>query len=91
MKVFDGIIINSDGTNFDPPIHPEMHKIEEKYPMCKSWGYNCMYCDKCPLGQYFKPSDEEEERILRERKELINKYILEHNPDMKEILERNKR
>ena len=90
MKVFAGKIINSDGTYFNPPIHPEIRKIQDRYPMCQSWCHESMYCDKCPLRNA-EPADEEEERILREHSELVSKYILEHNPDMETLIDHNRK
>lgn len=82
-------IINSDGTKYDPPVHPEMYKLEEKYPTCNSWGYKCMYCDKCMMGEHFKPANDEERRILEEHSKLVHEYTLEHNPDIKALLEKH--
>lgn len=84
-------IMNSDGTEYDPPVHPEYHKITDKYPKCRSWGYKCMYCGDCPYGDNFKPANDEEKRIIEEQSKMTWDYTLKHNPDIAELLSRHEK
>lgn len=72
-------LFNGDGTRFDPPeIEPYKQMVEQRFPRCKAYGYQCMFCDKCPSGEYFKwPSDCNE--ILEAQNLAVNHYINSHN------------
>ena len=70
-------ILNEDGTKFDPPINP----ISEKYKR-NCIDYTCMYCGRCPHGDYWKVPEEDREEYEKYRK-IINDYVMSHNPSMK--------
>lgn len=50
------ILFNEDGTRYQPPeIEPYKKLITERFPPCKyGASYQCMFCGKCPSGDYFK-------------------------------------
>ena len=48
-----------------------------------------MYCGDCPYGDNFKPANDEEKRIIEEQSKMTWDYTLNHNPDIRELLERN--
>lgn len=79
-------LVNEDGTPYDPPRLPEYLELKAKYPRCENWGYGCMFCNKCLLGDNFKPEDPEEEKILLRQGEAVRSYFFEHNPSIKERL-----
>lgn len=72
-------LFNGDGTRFDPPeIEPYKQMVEQRFPRCKAYGYQCMFCGRCPSGEYFKwPSDCNE--ILTAQNLAVNHYINSHN------------
>lgn len=72
-------LFNGDGTRFDPPqIEPYKKLVENRFPSCKAEGYQCMFCGKCPKGDYFKwPQDCEE--IVAAQELAVNHYINTHN------------
>ena len=84
--VFPLTIVNDDGTLYEPPILPEYEALKKKYPQCKGgFDYRCMYCNKCLLGDYFVPTDEDKP-ILKAQRLAIDTYILEHNPSIRELI-----
>lgn len=70
-------IVNEDGTVYDPPIIPEYAELKETYPTCELIGHGCTFCDKCLLGDYFKPT-EEEDMIIRTQQAVVRLYDLKH-------------
>lgn len=52
-------ILNEDGTEFCPPPNPLEEKWAKLYPACGSGGYKCVYCGKCPYGEYWKVPEED--------------------------------
>ena len=60
-------VINGDGTDYDPPKNPLAEKWEKLYPPCNTSGYSCMFCRKCPHGDYWKVPEEDTD--------TYNKYI----------------
>ena len=84
-------VINEDGTEISLPEVPEYTALKEKYPRCEWWGYDCMFCGKCPYGDYFKPSNEEEKLAIEKQSKATNEYICKHNLSIKELIERNKK
>lgn len=75
-------VVNDDGTEFNPPMLPEYNALIDKY-ICKSgFDYGCMYCNRCPLGDYFNPTDDEQD-IIQKQKALYNQYIIDHNPSLR--------
>ena len=81
-------VINEDGTEINPPEVPEYTALKEKYPKCEWWGYNCMFCAKCPSGDHFKPSNEEEKIAIEKQSKTSREYLFKHNPSIKELLEK---
>lgn len=77
------IVINEDGTSIENPYTNEYQKLKEKYPACKYAGYNCMFCGKCLLGDYFKPANDQERLIIEEQNRVSTEYFLEHNPSLR--------
>lgn len=60
-----------NGTPFNPPINP----LLKKYPPCEMGpDYQCMYCDKCPIGSHYKVKPEDKEEYDMWQKELKNYY-----------------
>lgn len=46
---------NPDCTLYDPPMLPEYKELLKTIPPCSfGMSYSCMFCHKCPYGDYFK-------------------------------------
>ena len=67
-----------DGSPFNPPSNPLWNKWLEKYPPCPMPeysqvcdGYSCMWCGRCPHGDYWKVPEED--------KEVYDKWQVEYN------------
>ena len=73
-------ITNEDGTTECCPTTEEYEQLKLKYPTCQYVGYNCMFCSKCLLGDYFKPANDQERLIIERQQEIGKEYFLEHNP-----------
>ena len=67
-----------DGTPFDPPKNPLKEKWDKLYPptpmpyysqVCD--GYSCMWCGRCPSGDYWKVPEED--------KDIYDKWYKEYN------------
>lgn len=67
-----------NGEKYNPPIIPEYKELMNKYPRCGTIGYKCMYCDKCPIGDNFKFT-EEEKAIVDRQMEAIRAYTEREN------------
>jgi hypothetical protein len=73
-----------DGTPFNPPENPLLEKWNKLYPPTKKPeysqvcdGYSCMWCGRCPHGEYWKVPEED----VDEYNEWLWKkeqYIQEH-------------
>lgn len=81
------LIINEDGTTFDPPKNPLKEKWDELYPptpmpeysqICD--GYSCMWCGRCPEGDDWKVPEEDKE-IWEQYQKQVDEYNKIHNPD----------
>ena len=57
-----------DGTLFEPPVNPLKEKWDKLYPptpkpqysqVCD--GYSCMWCGRCPNGDYWKVPEEDKD------------------------------
>ncbi len=72
MKLID--LHFKDGTLYNPPKNP----LYDKYPMCKNGlAYECMWCDKCPLGDKFSPKEEDKEIYDKYEKDFFE-YLNNH-------------
>lgn len=87
-------IINEDGTDFmdDFPVNPLEEKWAKLYPpvpmpqfsqVCD--GYSCMWCSRCPRGDYWKVP-EEDQAIWNEYQKQIQEYHKVHNPSFAEMV-----
>ena len=73
-----------DGTPFNPPENPLKEKWKEKYPKIPDTlasqvcdGYSCMWCGRCPDGDYWKVPEEDKEAYDKYKAEY-DKYIDSH-------------
>lgn len=73
-----------DGDQFNPPENPLKEKWLKEYPptphplesqVCD--GYSCMWCGRCPEGDYWKCPEEDKEIYDKFHKEYLD-YINEH-------------
>lgn len=72
-------IFNGDGTRFNPPEIDSYKKlIQNRFPPCSAEGYQCMYCSKCPKGDYFKWPDDCKETV-EAQKLAVRYYVNAHN------------
>lgn len=78
-------VLNDDGTEFNPPINPLKEKWDKLYPptpmpqfsqVCD--GYSCMWCGRCPSGEYWKCPEEDKEIYEQYLKEY-REYMRAHN------------
>lgn len=61
-----------------PPTAPEYAEVRAKYPSCRYGpSYSCMYCDKCPFGEYFQWAEEDLPGV-KAQNELLKQYHKEH-------------
>lgn len=86
-------LVNDDGTEFTPPENPLKEKWDRLYPptpnpqasqVCD--GYSCMWCGRCPRGEYWKVPEEDKE-VYEQYKKDFEAYMREHNPDVYERLD----
>ena len=71
-------ILNEDGTEYCPPPNPLEEKWEKLYPACGSGAtYKCIYCGKCPYGEYWKVPEEDRDAYNAYRK-TVHQYHLDH-------------
>lgn len=70
-------ILNEDGTEYNPPRNPLAEKWEKLYPSCKTDGYSCMYCGKCPHGDYWHVPKEDKE-VYYTYIQTVHRYNVEH-------------
>jgi len=78
-------ILNNDGTSMvDYPENPLKEKWSKLYPpspmpqfsqVCD--GYSCMWCGRCPRGEYWKVPEEDKEVWEAYQKELYD-YNINH-------------
>lgn len=82
-------ILNEDGTVYCPPPNPLKEKWAELYPGCDVIGYKCMFCGKCPLGDYWKVPEEDRD-VWRAYLQDVRQYHIDHGNtiDAYEILVR---
>lgn len=72
-------LYNADGTVYDPPMTSEYRAMIKKLKTCDTGiGYDCMFCNKCPYGDYFKCPDELKP-VIEQQREAIRQYNLQHN------------
>ena len=80
METNYDLIVNSDGTLYNPPspegLAKEYYDLIEKYNICTKtddpnyFGYKCMHCNGCSRGEhYVKPEipDQYKEAVLKYR------------------------
>ncbi len=80
-------IVNEDGTSidFELPEFPLKEKWDRLYPPTKDgepcWGYRCMYCHRCPSGEYWKVPEEDKE-VWEQYQIKVREYNKIHNPSL---------
>ena len=83
-------IVNEDGTplDFELPKFPLEEKWARLYPptpdpkasqVCD--GYSCMWCGRCPHGEYWKVPEEDKEVYEAWQAEMVE-YNRIHNPSL---------
>lgn len=77
-------ILNEDGTEYSPPPNPLAEKWKKLYPSCGSGGYKCMYCGKCPYGEYWKVPEEDRDEYAAYGRVLCQ-YNLDHGNVVNDI------
>jgi hypothetical protein len=87
-------LINEDGTSMENfPKNPLKEKWDKLYPpipkveysqVCD--GYSCMWCGRCPNGEYWKVPEEDIE-IWNNYQEQIRQYNQLHNPDLTKTMD----
>lgn len=81
IELVDGaieMILNEDGTKYDPPKNPLTEKWEKLYPSCKGGsGYKCLYCGKCPYGEHWHVPEEDRD-VWDSYMKVLYDYDLEH-------------
>ena len=70
-------ILNEDGTEYSPPRSPLKEKWERLYPTCESMGYGCIFCGKCPCGDYWKIPEEDKD-AYDAWVQAVRQYNIEH-------------
>lgn len=78
------IVINEDGTNFNPPKNPLADKWSKSE--CGHPTYRCMYCDKCHYGDYWEVPDEDKEEYEKYCNSF-SEYIKNHNPEIQNMVD----
>lgn len=83
-------ILNEDGTEFSSdfpqnPLQEEWNKIYPQTPISQYSQvcdiYSCMWCDRCPKGDYWKVPEENKE-IWDKYQRQIYEYDKVHNPSI---------
>lgn len=76
-------IINEDGTDYNPPKNPLAEKWKKLYPSCSNDGdtYKCIYCGKCPYGEYWYVPEEDRDEFNKYGK-VLAEYDAIHNPSL---------
>lgn len=82
------ILLNEDGTEFNPPKNPLAEKWDFLYPPCAYQGYICMFCGDCRLGDYWKCPEEDIEIYEQYSKEYKDYFFAHNDLDMNKIRER---
>lgn len=70
-------LYNADGTIYDPPISREYKELMHKLKCDTGPDYSCMFCGRCPYGEYFK-CPPEFQPIMDRQKDLIRVYNIIH-------------
>lgn len=85
-------ILNEDDTEFHPPENPLKEKWSILYPAyprpntpqaCD--GYGCMFCGRCPKGEYWEVP-EEDRKVWEEYQKQLKEYHRVHNPSLYKFL-----
>ena len=85
------VILNEDGTVYDPPKNPLEEKWNKLYPptpmpqysqVCDD--YSCMWCGRCPDGDHWKVPEEDRE-VWDEYQRQRLEYDKIHNPILFEL------
>ena len=87
-------IVNEDGTplDFERPKNPLEEKWNRLYPptpmpqfsqVCD--GYSCMWCGRCPRGDYWKVPEEDKE-VWEDYQKQCREYDRIHNPRLYALL-----
>ena len=80
-------IVNFDGTSMDDyprnPLKEKWNKLYPPTPMPKYSevcdGYSCMWCGRCPYGEYWKVPKEDLEIYEADLKEVHDYNVLHGN------------
>lgn len=83
-------VVNEDGTpiDFERPEFPLKEKWDRLYPptpnakasqVCD--GYSCMWCGRCPNGEYWKVPEEDKE-VWADYQQQLLEYDRIHNPSL---------
>ena len=83
-------VVNEDGTpwNFERPENPLKEKWARLYPpspdarasqVCD--GYSCMWCGRCPYGDYWKVPEEDKD-VWEAYQAELKEYDRIHNPGL---------
>lgn len=85
-------IVNGDGTSMDDyPKNPLKEKWDRLYPpiimpqnsqVCD--GYSCMWCGRCPRGEYWKVPEEDKEAWEAYQEEVHEYNVLHGNIEQEE-------
>ena len=79
-------LLNEDGTVYNPPKNPLKEKWERLYPptpkpefsqVCD--GYSCMYCGRCPNGDYWECPEEDIEVFTQWQRDVQEYYKTRNN------------
>ena len=71
-------IVNEDGTPLDIP-NSDIFNVD-----CS--GYGCLWCNKCPVGEFYKETEEEKDY----HKKMLE-YDKLHNPTIYKILVKSRK
>lgn len=91
------LIVNEDGTEYDPPKNPLEEKWNTLYPeiekpeysqVCD--GYSCMWCGRCPKGSKWVIPDEDKE-VWDQYQREVDRYHEMHNPELVSLVNRMQR
>ena len=81
-----GAVHNKDGSLYKPPLTDAYAEALDRMMTCSTGpSYSCMFCNKCPYGEYFKwPAELEEVREAQTR--AVLEYMKAHGNDSWEDL-----
>lgn len=89
MELNYDLIVNADGTLYNPPVPEGLAKeyygsigICTKHKDPNYFDYECMYCSGCSRGNNYKknPIPEKYKQAVEAYEYILQEYINEHNP-----------